>query len=167
MSHLFQNNLAVINEIKNLTLNEDKHFFIYAHVLLPHFPYFFDQNGKLMSLQYANEAENQIKYLKQLKYTNKLIKDCIETILSHAKSKPIIIIQGDHGFRYLTNKNQLTESFTILNAYYFPDQNYNSIYDSISPVNSFRVIFNKYFNSNLPLLKDSSINVLPKQIFSK
>lgn len=167
ITNLAQNNLTVINNIKNFKIIGNKHFFIYAHLLLPHFPYFFDKNGKLMPIEYANDAGNRIKYFEQLRYTNKLIKDCIDSILIHSESKPIIIIQGDHGFRYLKNKDQLAESFTILNAYYFPDQNYNLIYDSISPVNSFRIIFNKYFNKCLPLLKDSTVNVLPKQMFSR
>jgi hypothetical protein len=44
-----------------------------------------------------------------------------------------------------------------LNTYYFSDGNYSTLYDSISPVNSFRVILNKYFKTGLPLLKDSTI----------
>jgi len=30
------------------------------------------------------------------------------------------------------------------------------MYNNISPVNTFRVIFNHYFGTNLPLLKDKS-----------
>jgi hypothetical protein len=41
-----------------------------------------------------------------------------------------------------------------LNAYYFPDQNYAALYPAISPVNSFRVIFNQYFGTDLELLED-------------
>jgi hypothetical protein len=162
LTNLPANNLAVVNKFKNFSPDYDKHYFIYAHLLLPHYPYFFDHNGKLMSTQYANDAENKMKYLEQLRYTNKIIRDCIENILNHSQSKPIIIIQGDHGFRYLKHKDQRAESFTILNAYYFPDHNYYSLYDSMSPVNSFRIVFNKYFNSNFPLLRDSSIDVLHK-----
>jgi len=44
--------------------------------------------------------------------------------------------------------------FSILNSFYFSDKDYSQLYNSISPVNSFRVIFNKYFNTNLPILED-------------
>ena len=45
---------------------------------------------------------------------------------------------------------------SILNAYYLPDQNTELIYDSITPVNSFRLILNAYFNANYELLEDKS-----------
>ena len=41
-----------------------------------------------------------------------------------------------------------------LNAYYVPEGNETNLYDGISPVNTFRVIFNDYFNSNFELLED-------------
>jgi hypothetical protein len=43
---------------------------------------------------------------------------------------------------------------------YFPGRNYDLMVDSIENVNEFRVIFNSFFGQKLPLLKDSSINVL-------
>ena len=45
---------------------------------------------------------------------------------------------------------------SILNAYYLPDQNPNLIYEHITPVNSFRLIFNTYFNESFDLLEDRS-----------
>jgi hypothetical protein len=41
-----------------------------------------------------------------------------------------------------------------LNAYYFPDQDYSQLYPSISPINSFRVVLDKYFGGNYELLPD-------------
>jgi hypothetical protein len=43
-----------------------------------------------------------------------------------------------------------------LNAYYLPGEKKDLLYDGISPVNSFRVIFNEYFNENYELLPDIS-----------
>ena len=43
----------------------------------------------------------------------------------------------------------------ILNAYLLPGGE-ESLYPSISPVNSFRVILNEYFGHGLPLLPDKS-----------
>jgi hypothetical protein len=48
----------------------------------------------------------------------------------------------------------LRERYSILNAYYFPDQDYNLLYPSITPVNSFRVILNQYFGADMELLED-------------
>jgi hypothetical protein len=48
------------------------------------------------------------------------------------------------------------KAFSILNAYYLPGCDYSQLYDSISPVNTFRVILNHYFGTEFELLKDES-----------
>ena len=44
----------------------------------------------------------------------------------------------------------------ILNAYYFPGLNYDELYQTITPVNSFRLIFSHYFGLSLEKLPDKS-----------
>jgi hypothetical protein len=44
----------------------------------------------------------------------------------------------------------------ILNAYYFPGGN-DDLYPTITPVNTFRLIFNKYFDQDYPLLEDKAL----------
>ena len=56
---------------------------------------------------------------------------------------------GDHGL-YDTNRQ------TILEAYYFPGNASAKLYPTISPVNSFRLIFDEYFGANYPLLPDQT-----------
>ena len=43
-----------------------------------------------------------------------------------------------------------------LAAYYLPDSGAASLYPSMSSVNTFRVVFNTYFGTDLPLLPDTS-----------
>jgi hypothetical protein len=43
----------------------------------------------------------------------------------------------------------------ILNAYYLAGDN-STVYASITPVNSFRLVFNQVFDGSLPLLEDES-----------
>jgi hypothetical protein len=50
----------------------------------------------------------------------------------------------------------LKAQFKILNAYYLPNGGEKYLYDSISPVNTFRVIINAYFGEHLELLPDRS-----------
>jgi len=50
----------------------------------------------------------------------------------------------------------IKERFSILNAYYLPNGGHDLLYDSITPVNTFRVIFNHYFGKDYGLLKDRS-----------
>jgi hypothetical protein len=45
----------------------------------------------------------------------------------------------------------------ILNAYYLPGTDYEAIlYPSVTPVNSFRIIFDHYFDTEYGLLGDES-----------
>lgn len=58
------------------------------------------------------------------------------------------------------SEKNLREKFSILNAYYFPNYN-ESIYQNITPVNSFRVVINELFNEENELLPDSSYWLKP------
>jgi hypothetical protein len=97
-------------------------------------------------------------YLDQVKYANTLITSMVDSILGKGKKNTLIIIQADHGYRYM-GKDKLAHHFPIQNWFYFPDSNYRALYPSISPVNTFRLVLNQYFKQQYPLLKDSSIVV--------
>jgi hypothetical protein len=146
--------------------------FVIAHILLPHPPFVFDQNGeavepnRVFSLRDGSDYEGtKEEYLKgygsQLLYTNTLVKETITKILANSNRQPIIIIQGDHGpgayLDWASKDNTcLWERTGILNAYLVPDEIRDDLYPAISPVNSFRLILSHYFNSNLRPLKDKS-----------
>jgi hypothetical protein len=72
-------------------------------------------------------------------------------LLSKSSTQPIIILQGDHGPWIQTGPGQ----FEILNAYYLPGHN-DQLYSTVSPVNSFRLVFNAYFGTDYTLLPDTS-----------
>ena len=92
-------------------------------------------------------------YVNNTKFINSRLPDVLRKLIQESQTPPIIIIQGDHGY-------QLPDiRFNNLNAYFFPDQNYTHLYPKITPVNTFRVIFNTYFDAEYPLLNDQSINV--------
>jgi len=141
--------------------------FVFAHILLPHEPYIFDQDGRFISREEALAGEERELYLNQLIYTNKLIRNLVKKLLTKTKGKAVIILQADEGPyppRYLQNEyyfdwrfatpDEIKEKFGILNAYYLPGSNDRGFYPTISPVNTFRLIFNLYFKTNLPLLPD-------------
>ncbi len=46
---------------------------------------------------------------------------------------------------------------SILNAYYLPDGGEQLLYDSISPVNTFRLILRHYFNEDIELIDDIAL----------
>ncbi len=55
---------------------------------------------------------------------------------------------------------ELKQKFRILNAIYFPNEEYGGLYKDITPVNTFRVIFNEFFAQELPLLPDKSYSFI-------
>ncbi|MCX6190573.1 MAG: hypothetical protein NTW54_13450, partial [Bacteroidetes bacterium] len=66
--------------------------------------------------------------------------------------------QGDHAIRDFTGLTE-DDEFRNLNAYYFPDKNYELLNDSLQNINTFRVVFNKYFQQKLPLLHNFKVNM--------
>lgn len=124
-------------------------YFVYAHFNAPHGPYVFDRNG---SFRYTHEpADPSQYYIDTIIYLNKRILEMVDAIIANSDTPPIIVLQGDHAPHVITtgyNKHK------ILNAYYFPGGKDEVLYDTITPVNTFRVILREYFNFNIELLPD-------------
>jgi len=137
----------------------DSPTFVFAHVVAPHPPYAFGANGEPVQSKLHQEYtyEEFIEtYRNQVSHINKKIQTVIEEILSQSPEPPIIIVQSDHGSCFGTYHLNLPERMSILNTYYFPDQNYQALYESITPVNTFRIILNDYFGTNYKLLEDKN-----------
>ncbi len=135
--------------------------FIYAHFYMPHDPFIFDEHSHERSEKSIRDDGNgdlrdAKSYLGYLKYTNDKIRKLIDIIQRNTKGKAVIILMGDHGFRQDIKQND-HKSFQNMNAVYFPDHDYHLLYDSISGINQFRVIFNTLFHQSFPLQKDSTI----------
>lgn len=132
--------------------------FIYTHLMMPHYPYFFTKEGKKNPPEMALEGSQtmQAAYIGYLQYSNSKFLELIDFILSHSKKPPIIIFMGDHGFRHFTTNVDHRYYFMNLNAVYLPGRQYDGFYKGISAVNQFRIIFNNAFKQHLPLLKDST-----------
>ena len=150
-------------------------YFIFAHIIAPHPPFVFQANGEpRVNMQpysiadgthfvgnKGSRAEYITGYRNQIGYINLLLLETIENILTQSEIPPVIILQADHGpgayfdWHSLEKTNQ-TERMGILNAYYFPGGDEGWLYPSITPINTFRVVFNRYFDLDLELLEDKS-----------
>ncbi len=157
---------TTIGLIKKSCSLETQPKFIYGHFMLPHDPYSFTKNGEVRHITLKDLEGNKVEtdaYFDQVLYANKIIHELTDYIQTHNKKNTVIIIEGDHGYRYLNKSNLAQYTFQNLNAFYFPDQKYDLLYDSLTPVNTFRTVLNKYFNAKLQLLKDTSILVTGKK----
>lgn len=142
--------------------------FVFAHFLLPHPPYVFDHNGGFIDHEPVDA--DYPRMFEQLAYTNKRMKELVSDLLAGPEeTDPIVVIQSDEGPhppRYQADEDnfdwttatdeELGEKLRILNAYYLPGVGNDRLYPSISPVNSFRMIFGSYFGASMPLLPDRS-----------
>ena len=143
--------------------------FVFAHMFIPHSPYVFDRDGNYLTLEEANERSRTVNYVDQLVFANKKVMALLDELLSSSEVPPIIILQADEGpfpLRYELDEDnfrweeateaELREKMGILNAYYLPNVDTSLLYPSITPVNSFRVVFNLYFGADFELLEDKS-----------
>ena len=69
----------------------------------------------------------------------------VDSVFKFSNRPFIMIIQSDHGYRSYEPGKVLLE-FENFSAFYFPDKDYKTINDSLSSVNTYRIVLNKYFN---------------------
>jgi hypothetical protein len=139
--------------------------FVFAHILAPHLPFLFDANGNPVREYEPDPVHIKEYYINQLIFINKKVEETVTEILSKSEVEPIIILQGDTGPPYgfetgaaLQNPGEeiYKQNLRILNAYHLPQDGAKWLYTGISPVNTFRLIFNVYFGIDIPLLDNQS-----------
>ena len=148
--------ISKIKEATELSI-ERKPKFVYGHFMVTHEPHLFDSTGRNRKNLVVN-SEPFKTYTQQVLYANSIIKELVNHIQATNKRKTVIFIQGDHGYRNFP-PGMKTYDFPIFNAVYLPDQDYDQFYKKMSPVNTFRVLFNHYFYQKFKLLPDSSFVV--------
>jgi hypothetical protein len=150
--------------------------FVFAHFLTPHPDYVFESDGAFLAPEEAVKRSVETRYLDQLVATNNLVESCIDRLIAESDVPPIIILQSDEGpypnfegyFSWTPSHGgnlDLRVKSGILNAYYFPGVEQGVFYPSITPVNSFRLLFNLYFGTNLALLPDKYYYQYPEAIY--
>jgi len=155
--------------------------FIFAHMISPHPPFVFGADGEKIHQREINAErfftfadgadlaqgpgldEYRRSYSKQAEFIGGRIVTAIEQIMANSRVPPIIILQGDHGPSSLLasdlsnpNEHNLRERLPILNAYYLPGGATEHLYPAITPVNSFRVVLNHFFDGDYEVLPDAN-----------
>jgi hypothetical protein len=148
--------------------------FVFAHILVPHRPFVFQETGEKPApneVFWFSEGSDFIRgsdpvrqqyrcdYRSQLVFINKMVMHTIDEILAKSARPPIIVLQADHGPGSLLDwedphETNQRERMGILNAYLLPGGADKRLYDGITPVNTFRVIANHYLGTSFPLLED-------------
>ncbi|TAL42799.1 MAG: hypothetical protein EPN92_11150, partial [Chitinophagaceae bacterium] len=134
--------------------------FVYIHLQLPHYPYYYDKDGNLYPLEtISNDVPGNTKnYVQYVQYTNRVLLKMTDEILTHKGPPPVIILMSDHGYRCFPEG---FDPYIFMNLFsvYLPHKDYSLFSDSLTNVNVFRKVLNSEFCQQFPMLKDSSITV--------
>jgi hypothetical protein len=143
-----------ISRLKTLAVDVSSPKFLFINLEVTHPPFVFNPDGSINTetgfsenLKYTDYPQFKADYVKAVQFVNTQVLEIIHNILANSQTAPIIVIQGDHGFRDKDYTNMNFEAFLIPGAesYYYP---------KISPVNTFRIIENVLFGEQLALLPD-------------
>ncbi len=146
--------------------------YVFAHFVIPHPPYVFDIDGTVPTSAERSQRTESEEYVRQLQWTNgrilKLLDELQDVEDGH---EPVIILAADEGpfprsfaeseetFDWLSaSPADVQQKYGILNAFHLPgvDAAETGFHSRMSPVNTFRLVMNAYFEAELPLLPDKT-----------
>jgi hypothetical protein len=134
--------------------------FVYTHLQLPHFPYYYDKKGNkyLYEKLLKSQPGDRKMYTEYVQYTNQLLLKLVCEITHYNSTPPVIILMSDHGYRCFPDG---AEAYAFLNLFsvYMPDRNYSHFNDSLTNVNVFPTLLNTLFCQQLPVRKDTTIKI--------
>ena len=144
--------------------------FVLTHLFLPHHPWIVDDKGAYISAAADRKRTPAERYDAQWRAVDRQVRAMLEPLLQGpVATRPIIIlttdegpnpegmatIDGDLDWSHATDA-QLDQKFAIFAAYYLPGVDSSALSRTMSSVNAFRFVFNRYFDAGLPLLPDRS-----------
>lgn len=149
--------LFILENVKKLDYIESPKF-VYVHLICPHPPFQFDENGNFIDEANAYNWTDKKYYTGQFIFITNEIKKVINSLM---KKDSIIIIQSDHGVRQ-NHFNALGEIHSydyipknafenILSVFYLPEF-HGYLPRDLKPFNTFREVFNYYFEDELEIL---------------
>lgn len=157
--------------------NESKPKFVLAHFLMPHEPTTFSAECEPLTFDEIRLLSEIDGYIGEVQCSNSVMRQMTEHILSNSERPVVIIFQSDEGAfpvsNFMGDNTQVDTNehdshrthAAILNAIYLTNRNnpeehadYEqlSFSENSSPVNTFRIILNYYFGSQLPLLENAT-----------
>lgn len=168
---------AQLTTLRSLSTQKPGGRFIFAHILLPHDPFYFHADGSLSSNIGSNDEGKPIKqkYLDQVQFVNGQINSLVATIRQHSNGQAVILLNADEGpYPHVLNtsflgptgvegtvagnmnewpEDWLHMKYGILQAVHIPRATPED-YAHLSSVNLFRIVLNRYLGYNLRYLPE-------------
>jgi hypothetical protein len=120
--------------------------FLFFHLLCPHEPFVFDENGDPVAYENMHNWVDYKYYIGQLKFISDNINKLSEVILA-TDPNAIVIIQSDHGARGFNFRDP-----HCLNILYL--QGKKADIEGLSPINTLRLALNYAFDIKLNMLRN-------------
>ena len=133
--------------------------FVYAHFMIPRSSVYQDGCATVTALDGmmhvktlprhdpALMRQRKLRYVNDIECVNPAVIDLVDSILAD-DADPIIIVQSDHGSTYLHDwstaewpDDEFKERYGILNAIRLPERCRQQLYPTMTPVNTFRIVF--------------------------
>jgi hypothetical protein len=140
---------ALQNEV--LKINSPK--FVFAHILTTHKPFVYEQRSYDQDPVVSQLGAQSRGYHDALVYSDNMMPRIIQKILSSSKMPPVIVITGDHG---PSVKSTLEKPVANLYAIFLGGHSNDLLHSTMTPVNTFRIVFDSVFSKKYPLLPDNS-----------
>ncbi len=140
--------------------------YAFVHILVPHGPYAFTSDGSCLTRPEQAERGESQGYIDQVEYAAHIIKELVPALQEGTRGAPAILVQADEGpfpdrnYRVPWQEatpDELAIKTSILNSYFFPDGDYSTLSPAITPVNSYRMLFNALFGADFERLPDRVI----------
>ena len=150
---------CTFNELSELSSQSSGPKYVFSHLYVPHPPFLFGPNGENIipdhrEISGLQSWENPQGYINQLIYATNQVSIVVKNIVENDPTA-VIILQGDTGTltgtdTFLTTMKDVYQAHSILYAVRIPDVNN---LESVMPVNTYRIIFNNYFNMDYEYLE--------------
>jgi hypothetical protein len=163
-----------LNSLKDLTKAPAGGRFIFAHIILPHEPNYFNADGSLNTNTGRDNVGEpvRVKYVNQIKYINGQMETVLGQIDESSHGKAIVVLQSDEGPRPLgfdedttpeTEENEIQAGdmrnwsdrdietkYGLMAAFKLPGVDVAAHSEGATTVNIFRLVLNSYFGYSLP-----------------
>jgi hypothetical protein len=151
--------------------------YVFDHIVCPHPPFVFAADGSDSGIDAPPTLDDgaggtttaetyRAGYREQTRFVNAKVIEAVDAILARypAGERPVIIISSDHGgaLDYELRRPAASPEWArwgrtgILQAVLAPDEVKRTLYPAMTPVNTYRVLFDGLFDARLGLLPDRS-----------
>ncbi len=150
--------LASIDEVRSIVAMPEATFTI-VHLLKPHFPVSFNENGEIIEWNYSPSHD---EFFAEFAFINAKFLEMLDSVLQGSENQPVIIFQADHGSTYGRSESPENRAtlFGVHAAYFLPDSHAIDITPSYTLINTFPLILNEIFGADYALKDNRLIELL-------